>query len=107
MTRKELQKLTKDIDKALERIAAQELKAAKAAIEKTLKAKGLSLADIVGKDTPSKPAKAKKPAKPSVPKYANPSNPSQTWSGKGRRPEWFIQATDTGQAADDLLIKAP
>lgn len=27
---------------------------------------------------------------PSVPKYVNPDNPSQTWSGRGRPPKWFV-----------------
>lgn len=107
MTRKELQKLDKDIDNALARIATQDLKAAKAAVEKTLKAQGFTLADIVGGKAPTKPAKAKvkKPAKPSAPKYANPSDPTQTWSGKGRRPEWFIKATDAGKSPEELAIK--
>jgi len=107
LTRKELEKLSKDIDKALTRVTAKEMKAAKAAAEKALKAHGLTLSDIVGdSNAPAKPARkvAKKPAKPSAPKYANPDDKTQTWTGKGRRPVWFAAAIDAGDMPEDLAI---
>jgi DNA-binding protein H-NS len=39
------------------------------------------------------------------PKYAHPNDPSITWSGKGRRPEWFVHHTEAGNSEDDLLIR--
>ena len=39
------------------------------------------------------------------PKYANPSNPEQTWSGMGRKPEWFRRHIDNGGSERDMLIK--
>lgn len=106
LTRKELEKLSKDIDKALTRVTAKELKEAKAAAEKALKAHGFSLSDLSGGEAPARPARkvTKKPAKPSTPKYANPDDKTQTWTGKGRRPVWFIAATDTGKTPEDLAI---
>ena len=106
MDRKELEKLSKDIDKALTRVTAKELKAAKAAAEKALKARGFSLADLTAGDAPSKPTRrvTKKAAKPSTPKYANPSDKTQTWTGKGRQPIWFKEAMAAGKQPADLAI---
>jgi DNA-binding protein H-NS len=39
-----------------------------------------------------------------LPKYRNPLAPSQTWSGRGKRPRWFVAALETGHRPDDLKI---
>lgn len=28
-----------------------------------------------------------------------------TWTGRGRRPQWFLDATNAGKSAEDLLVK--
>lgn len=38
------------------------------------------------------------------PKYRNPADPAQTWSGRGKRPRWFVDALGTGRKESDLLI---
>lgn len=50
--------------------------------------------------------KATKPATKtkSVAKYAD--GTGRTWSGVGKRPNWFKEALAAGKAAEDLLIKA-
>jgi DNA-binding protein H-NS len=45
------------------------------------------------------PGKGRKPLNP--PKYAHPDDPSKTWTGKGKKPDWF--RTYSGNP-DDLLI---
>jgi len=37
-------------------------------------------------------------------KYRNPANPDQTWSGKGRQPDWFKKATAAGKRPEDLAV---
>ncbi len=37
-------------------------------------------------------------------KYRNPADPGQTWSGRGKRPRWFIDALEGGKSERDLLI---
>jgi DNA-binding protein H-NS len=39
------------------------------------------------------------------PKYKNPDNLSQTWTGKGREPDWFKKLIEHGKSAEDLEIK--
>lgn len=39
------------------------------------------------------------------PRYRNPTNPKQTWSGMGRKPQWFIDHLQHGGSEHDLLIQ--
>ena len=48
--------------------------------------------------------KVKRPYPPVHQKYFNPENPSQTWSGRGHRPRWFIAQLQMGRAIDDLML---
>lgn len=66
-------------------------------IEALLAAGGFSLADVF-------PTRGKAGKLPSVPKYRNPADPAQTWSGRGKRPDWFKTALKRGAKLDALLI---
>ncbi len=37
-------------------------------------------------------------------KFANPADPSQTWSGRGKRPNWFKDALAAGASQDSLRV---
>lgn len=40
-----------------------------------------------------------------APKYRDPKDPSNTWSGRGRMPNWLASALKNGKASkDDFLI---
>lgn len=105
MTRKELEKLKSNIDKALVKLAQQDKKAALAAAEKAAAAHGFSLAEITGDAPTRKTRKAKSgPKKISVPKYQNPADSNQTWTGKGRQPDWFKSAIASGTTPDAMEI---
>lgn len=106
MTRKELEKLLADIKKALKQAEGRERKMALAAAEKAVKAHGFSLAEIAGGSDNAKPVQKtiKKPKKASPPKYANPEDQSQTWTGRGRKPNWFINALRDGKKPEDVAI---
>ena len=107
MTRKELEKLKADVEKALSRVSAKEKKVALAAAEKAAAAHGFSLAEITG-DAPAPAAKTRKakagPKTASKPKYRNPDDENQTWTGKGRQPDWFKKAIAAGKSPDDMEI---
>ncbi|WP_341367001.1 H-NS histone family protein [Yoonia sp. BS5-3] len=105
MTRKELEKLKGQIDKALDKLAAKDKKNALAAAEKAAAAHGFSLAEITGSVAEKKTRKGKPgPKTASAPKYRNPDNPDQTWTGKGRQPEWFKAAIASGATPDAMEI---
>lgn len=40
---------------------------------------------------------------PNPPKYAD--GTGKTWTGRGKRPAWFVEALAAGRTVDDLLIK--
>ncbi len=60
---------------------------------------GYTLAELTG--TSTKEFKAA-----TVPMYRHPENADQTWSGRGRQPDWMKQALAAGQSKDDFLINA-
>ncbi len=99
MSRKELETLRKDVDKALSTVAERERKAALEAAERVAAEHGFSLAQLTGAAGTAKRGKAKSPAK-----YRNPANPDQTWSGRGRKPGWITEAEAAGRPISDFLI---
>ena len=93
----ELKSLQKQVEKAIVGFEARQRKAAIDAAEAVAAQHGFSLAELVGQ-------KIKKPSSIAVAKYKHPENPSLTWTGKGRRPAWFIEATEAGKNPEDLEV---
>jgi DNA-binding protein H-NS len=61
--------------------------------------------DLEGAHLRSKPHRTPRRKYPKVlPKYQNPLAPSQTWSGRGKQPRWFVAALETGHRPDDLRL---
>jgi DNA-binding protein H-NS len=48
--------------------------------------------------------KARRPYPKVHPKYRNPDRPSETWSGRGKQPQWVGAQLRSGRKVDDLLI---
>lgn len=40
----------------------------------------------------------------SAAKYANPDNRSETWTGRGRKPNWLVAKLKKGASMDDFAI---
>ena len=100
MSRKELETHRKDLDKAMSSLDDREKKAALAAAEKAAGEHGFSLSDLV---SGSGRGQGKSRTK-GVAKYRNPADPSQTWTGKGRRPKWIVDAEEAGRPISDFEI---
>lgn len=43
---------------------------------------------------------------PAKARYCNPANPEQTWTGRGKQPEWLREQIANGARLEDLLIGA-
>lgn len=103
LTRKELVDLKAKVEKAITALDQKEKDAALKAAEQAARAHGFSLADLGvagGKGRRKGAARgAKTPAK-----YRNPDDPSQTWSGRGRRPQWIKDAEAAGTDLATLMI---
>ncbi|MBV7396255.1 H-NS family nucleoid-associated regulatory protein [Mameliella sediminis] len=91
----ELQQLISDAQKALKTVDARRRAEAKRAAEKAAKEFGFSLEEVIT----AGPKGSK-----GTPKYANPSAPEQTWTGRGRKPNWVIAALEDGKSLEDLAI---
>lgn len=108
MTRKELVKLKRDVDRALTTAEERERRDALKAAEKAAAEFGYSLGELSGNPKPKAPKKASKAkAKTKVKakaKYRNPANAEQTWSGRGRKPGWINEAISAGTDITDFEI---
>ncbi len=67
-------------------------------IEKIVDGSGFTVAELFGFA-----AKGKSRGK-SVAKYANPDDRSQTWTGRGRKPNWLVARLKKGAKADDFSL---
>ena len=101
MNRKQLEKLIKDAEKALKTLETREKKEAKKAAEAAVAKFGFKLSDLTSGEGGQRKS-AKGPA--SAPKYANPSDPSQTWTGKGRQPNWYRAEVEKGTTPESMEI---
>jgi DNA-binding protein H-NS len=111
MSRAELTELRTQVDRAIASAGERDRKRALEAVENTLREHGLTMADLApGTDKGRGAGKrggrsaASSSAAPSGAKYRNPENPEQTWSGRGRRPQWVHEATANGRALAELEI---
>lgn len=105
LTKKQLEKLQKDVQKALKSIADKERREAKKAAEKAAAKFGFSLSELTDNAPAAKKAAKKTGPKPAgVAKFANPDNPSQKWTGKGRQPQWYKDAIAAGVDSDSMKI---
>ena len=93
----ELKKMQKDVAKAISTFEDRQKAEARAKVEAFARDLGYSLAELVGTEAKSSRA-------PAAAKYRHPENPALTWSGRGRKPQWFVEALAGGKTAADLAI---
>ncbi len=104
MSKKQLEKLLKEVQGALSKIEEKEKKEALKAAQQTVAKFGFSLEELTGSAPAPKRAKKAPPKSPGAPKYANPENPKETWTGKGRKPNWYNAAIEAGATPESLEI---
>ena len=97
MSLDDLKSLRKDVEKAILGFKNRQRAEAMKEIQAVAKKHGLALDEIVsGK---GKKSKAKSPAK-----FRNPDNADETWSGRGRQPDWYKAAIAKGKKPEQLAI---
>jgi len=72
----------------------------KAELAALAKSKGFDMTELFGNGP-----KAAKEKKTVPPKYRNPADSTQTWTGRGRKPKWVVEALASGGNMDDFLIR--
>lgn len=99
LTIKQLDDLEMQIAKARES-AAEEVKAqAKAEIDKVLDKYGCRLADLYPAVRRGVRGKSSK-----VAKFVNPDNSAQTWTGRGRKPNWLVTKLKKGAKLENFAV---
>lgn len=103
MSMDELKALRVQLDRAMTSFEDRKRREALAAAEQAAREHGFALAELTGKATRGRRAQGA-PRMQGEAKYANPADPSQTWSGRGRRPQWIKDQVDSGRALEDMAI---
>ena len=93
----ELKKMQKGVAEGISAFEDRQKAEARAKVEALARDLGYSLAELVGTETKSSRA-------PAAAKYRHPETPALTWSGRGRKPQWFVEALEAGKTASDLAI---
>ena len=93
-----LKDLQREVNKAVTTFESRRRKEAIAALEEKARQMGFTMAELTG-------GKAPRQRSVSVAKFANPANPADTWTGRGRKPKWFIEALEAGKSEADLAIQ--
>ena len=94
---KDLKTLQKEIVRAIDTAEQRQKTGAREQVEALAKKLGYTLADLAE-------GKAKRKRASISPKYRHPENPALTWSGRGRKPQWFAEALAAGKTVEDLAI---
>ncbi len=95
MSKDQLEALLKDTQSALKSLESRRKAEALAAAEEAAKAHGFSLNEILRKERAS--------GKRAV-KYRNPHNPTQTWTGRGRKPDWLKAELSKGRDPEEFAV---
>ena len=94
---KELQQLQKDLAKAISTYEDRQRSEARAKLDAIAKEMGYSLAELIGVEVKTTRA-------PAVAKYRHPENAAITWSGRGRKPQWFADHINAGKDPSALAV---
>lgn len=97
---RELKDLQARIAKAIATYEDRKRKEVFVELEAKAKEMGYSLNELLG-TAPVRPGAKRSTGEA---KFANPANAAETWTGRGRKPRWFIEAIAAGRPESDLLI---
>ncbi|MGH8145407.1 MAG: H-NS family nucleoid-associated regulatory protein [Rhodanobacteraceae bacterium] len=98
LSEKQLKDLIRKARGRMKNIDKEKITKVKAKVNAILKSEGVTFAEVYGRG--KRGGKVGKVA----PKYRNP-NGTETWSGRGKRPRWYLAAMKSGKKEKDLLIK--
>ena len=94
LSEKQLKDLIRKARGRMKNIDKEKVAKVKAKINAVLKSEGVTFAQVYGKKRGGKGKVA--------PKYRNP-NGAETWSGRGKRPRWFVAAMKSGNSGKVIL----
>ncbi|MCB1804912.1 MAG: H-NS histone family protein [Candidatus Competibacteraceae bacterium] len=95
----DLEKLVNDVEKEVERKKKTQVRDIRQQMEKLASSVGMTPEQVLNFE------KRKSAKTVGEPKYRNPNDPQQTWTGRGKRPGWFVDALEKGIKPEKMLIK--
>lgn len=95
MSVKELKELRTRVDKMISSKHDQERSGLRERFKAMAEEAGFALTDIVGGG-----GRGRGRGSTAAAKFVNPDNPSQTWSGRGRMPNWLSERVKAGEKTD-------
>ena len=98
MTLKEINDLEAKIAKAKSAVRDKSKMDIKDKIDRLVDGSGFTIAELYGFNVRGR-GRSKSAAK-----YANPENKSETWTGRGRKPNWLVARMKKGAKLDDFAI---
>ena len=99
----ELQALIQSAETQMASARKNHIHEVRAKMDALLQNAGLTLDEVYPRRGGKSPTGAKSAV---APKYRTPENAAQTWSGRGKRPLWFVGALKKrGVTAESLLIQ--
>ena len=98
----ELKDLRKSLDRAIANYETRRRQEALSAVEQAVREHGFKLADLLGDGKSGKGRKSDAGKTAGAAKYVNPDDAGQTWSGRGRRPQWLNDALESGRTLEEF-----
>lgn len=95
MSLKDLVELEGKVQKAISVARDRERVEVKQALAALAEKRGFSVSELFG---------GRGRGKSSAAKYANPDNKSETWTGRGRKPNWLVAKLGKGAKITDFTI---
>jgi len=95
---KELVELEGKLEKAIAAARERERAELKQEMAALAEKRGFSVNDIFGARSSGRGKSS------SAAKYANPDNRSETWTGRGRKPNWLVAKLGKGAHLDDFKV---
>jgi DNA-binding protein H-NS len=89
--------LQKRIEVAIVERKGEEARDVKEKMQALAEKSGFSLAELFGSKRDGKRG-------PAAIKYRNPKNTSQTWTGRGRKPNWLVDAVKKGAKIETFSV---
>ncbi|MGH1419307.1 MAG: H-NS family nucleoid-associated regulatory protein [Hyphomicrobiaceae bacterium] len=102
MTLKELLELEKRVQKAIHDAQLRERTSVLKKMKEIADESGFNLDELVG--GPRKGRGKGKAKTTSVAKFQNPDNPTETWTGRGRKPNWLVSRLKKGATMEQFAI---